>query len=245
MAKLNQVLAVEKGVKTKQEKFINTLYHTLQKEDLFLGISKEYQKINDEGEDLPPESKKVQFKVEDILKLVKHNFVEILNISARKDWTNTSAKANIEVDGKVVFENVPVTYLMALEHKLVDIQTILSKLPVLTTSADWKRDEASGLYKTETVKTHRTKKIERPLVLYPATVEHPAQTQKITEDVLVGYWSATYQSGAIPSPVKAEYLERVDKLLKAVKVAREEANMQDEIVAPKVGEEIFNYILGA
>jgi hypothetical protein len=38
-------------------------------------------------------------------------------------------------------------------------------------------------------------------------------------------------------------LTRVDQLLQAVKVAREEANNIEEITSPDVGQAIFNFLL--
>jgi hypothetical protein len=37
-------------------------------------------------------------------------------------------------------------------------------------------------------------------VLYDATEHHPAQTQLISEDVIVGWWETVKHSGAIPRP---------------------------------------------
>lgn len=85
--------------------------------------------------------------------------------------------------------------------------------------------------------------MQKPIVLYAATPEHPAQTQLITEDVLAGYWSTVKQSGAMPATEKLALLERIDKLLRAVKDAREAANMIDEVKVPDVGAAIFNYLL--
>ncbi len=79
-------------------------------------------------------------------------------------------------------------------------------------------------------------------MLYDATPEHPAQTQIITRDVLAGYWSQVRHSGAMPKPEKDALAERVEKLLQAVKQAREAANGMDEASAPSVGEAVFDYL---
>ena len=82
---------------------------------------------------------------------------------------------------------------------------------------DWKSDPNSGLYRTEPTETHRTKKMQKPIVLYAATPEHPAQTQLITEDVIAGWWVLTRQSGAMPKPEKQRLQDRIDKLIQAIK----------------------------
>ena len=115
---------------------------------------------------------------------------------------------------------------------------------MLDEAESWTKDENSGLFKTEATQTHRTKKTVKPIVLYPATEQHPAQTQLLTEDVIAGFWSQIKQSGAMPKPDKQALLERVESLLKALKEAREEANGYDEVETPNVGEAIFAYLLG-
>lgn len=50
-------------------------------------------------------------------------------------------------------------------------------------------------------------KTQRPIVLYDATDNHPAQAQLITEDVLAGLQEKVDISGAIPSTEKNHYLK--------------------------------------
>jgi hypothetical protein len=50
MAKLNQIIAVLKGIKSRDTKTVSELYHAAQKPDLFNGFSKNYRPINEEGE---------------------------------------------------------------------------------------------------------------------------------------------------------------------------------------------------
>lgn len=131
-----------------------------------------------------------------------------------------------------------------MEKQITDIRTFINNLPILDSADNWSMDKNIGLYKTDTVQTHRTKKTSKAIVLYPATPEHPAQTQLITEDVIAGHWAMVKQSGAIPLPEKQKLLQRVEKLLQAIKEAREEANGIEEVTAPEVGKAVFNYILG-
>ena len=59
MSKLNQVIAVEKGVKTRVNKNVGDLYKVLQKPQLFDGFVKNWEKIDEEGESRPKERRKV------------------------------------------------------------------------------------------------------------------------------------------------------------------------------------------
>lgn len=241
--KLNQIIAIEKGVKSRVYSEVTDLHKASLKPDLFNGFSKSYMKKDEDGEDLPAEKKRVQFAASEVLRTVARNLSELMDVTARKDWTNCTAKGSIVIDDKVIIADVPVSYLLFLEKQVTDLRTFVSKLPILDEAEDWKKDNESGLYKTEATQTHRTKKLQKPLVLYPATPEHPAQTQMATEDVIVGFWHQVKQSGAMPKTEVQSMLERVDNLLKAVKEAREAANIADEVVTPDVGTAIFDYIL--
>ena len=52
--KLNQVIAVEKGIKAKAHSEVTELHKLCQKPELFNGFAKVYQKIDDGGEDMRP-----------------------------------------------------------------------------------------------------------------------------------------------------------------------------------------------
>lgn len=243
MAKLNQVLAIEKGIKSDSYSAMSELHKINQKAAAFAGFTRNYQSLNDDGDKLPAESKKVEYVATEVLKQARKLHTSLLNIIARKDWTNTEAKADVVVDGNAILKDVPVPYLLFLEKQMSDLHDLVDKMPVLDTAEDWALDANTGLSKAPEVKTHRTKKVEKPIVLYNATPEHPAQTKVISEDVIEGYWTAVKVSGALQRPVKLEMLERIDKLAQAVKIARESANMQDERVSPDVGTAIYDYVL--
>lgn len=245
MPKLNQVLAIEKGVKSRIVAEVTELYKIAQKPALFNGMTKTYRKLNEEDADLPQERQRVQYDVKGILDREAALTSELMDVVARKDWTNTVAKADIVVDGKTLLSGVPVSYLLFLEKQLLDLTAMANALPVLDEAETWRRDENSGLMVTDITSTTRSKKIEKPIVLYPATPEHPAQTKMAVEDVIAGYWDTKKMSGAIEKPKKEALLDRVQKLSKAVKEAREAANVADVVEPPKVGNAIFGYLLEA
>ncbi|MEU0566700.1 hypothetical protein ABZ297_15080 [Nonomuraea sp. NPDC005983] len=243
MTKLNQILAVEKGVKADVQRKVTDVYHTVQKTPLLSGISRTYQPIDDEGEQLPPESTRVQVKVEDAVKDAADALTRLFDVTATKDVANCSAKADVVVEGRVLLEDVPVTYLLFLEKQLVDLRTLISKLPTLDPSETWTLDENTDTWRTEPVKTTRTKKVPRNHVLAEATEHHPAQVQVFTEDVVVGYWTKVAFSGAVPQRRVNELLDRLTKLQDAVKYAREEANSV-EVADRRIGDALFGYLLG-
>lgn len=241
--KLNQIVAVEKGVKGTAERTFTTAYHDLQKAGPMSGLTRTYRPRDDQDtEVLPPERTNVQFSALDVINQVTEGLAKLFDVTATKDYANCHAVADVVVDGVVLVRDAPVTYLLFLEKKLVDLHTLVKKLPVLDPAERWTvHDEGAGVYRTEPTETTRTKKVPRNHVLAAATDKHPAQVQPYYEDVVVGYWTKTTFSGALPAARVTELLARVEKLQEAVKFAREAAN-GTEVVDQKVGEKIFGYL---
>lgn len=243
MSKLNQVIAIEKGVKQKNNDVGSELYKAAQKPALFNGFTKKYKPLDDTGEQYAPENMKVQMSVKQILKENARVLTDLLDITATKDFANCKAKANVVVDGVTLVENAPATYLLFLEKQLTDLHTLAAALPVLDNSEEWKLDANADLFKTEPTQTHKTKKVEKALVLYDATDKHPAQVKSVVDDQTVGHWETVKISGAMPLPEKTALVEKIEKLQKAVKFAREEANTT-VADAQKIGDKLLAWILG-
>jgi hypothetical protein len=243
VTKLNQIIAVEKGIKSKSFQDLTEAHHAVQKAALLSGISRTYQPKDEEGEQLPPESTKVQIRAEDVLRQMGKTLTRLFDATASKDATNCVAKADVTVDGSVLLSDVPVTYLLFLEKQLTDLHTFVKKLPVLDAADSWTFNESADSYSTEPVRTIRTKKVPRNHVKAEATEKHPAQVEVYFEDIAIGYWTTVKFSGALPAKRIADLLDRVEKLQQAVKFAREEANNTD-VVDRKVGDKVFGYLFG-
>jgi hypothetical protein len=241
--KLNQIIAVEKGVKSGSLRELTDAHHALQKQALLAGISRTYQPKDEDGEVLPPESTRVQVKAEDVLRKTATVLTRLFDVTATKDRANCVAKADIVVDGQTLLSDVPVSYLLFLEKQLTDLHTFVKKLPLLDAAEDWSFDGSADCWRTEQVRTIRTKKVPRNHVKAEATEKHPAQVEVYYEDIPVGYWSTVKFSGALPAKRVNELLDRVEKLQHAVKFAREEANNM-EITDQHVGEVVFGYLFG-
>lgn len=239
--KLNQILAIEKGEKSRSYSDLTKLHKAAQKADLFNGFDKTYRKLDDDGEDYPPQTQIIRLSAPKVLDGIEIALSELFNIEASKDWANCDAKADVTVDGHVLLEDAPATFLLFLEKQLSDLSTFVQKMPTLDSAESWLLDPNSDTYKTAITSTHKSKKVQKPIVLYDATPNHPAQTQLITEDVVVGYWDTTKQSGALPIPRKTELLRRIDTMSKAVKQARTAAN-NTSCEKRSVASAIFGYL---
>lgn len=244
MTKLNQIIAIEKGVKARAYGEITEVNKLVQKPDLFNGMVRTYKRKDEDSEDLPAEKKRVQLTAGDAIRAFARSATELMGVTARKDWTNCIAKAAVSVDGKVIVADAPVSYLLFLEKTLTDFRTFVGNMPVLDEAESWTKDESSGLYKSEPTPTHRTKKTQKPVVMLQPTPEHPGQAVMVVEDIIVGFWDLVKHSGAMPKPEKIALLERIETLLKAIKEAREEANGQEAVATANVGEAIFEHLIG-
>lgn len=243
MVKLNQVIAVEKGVKNRVNTYMSEVYKSVQHPALFEGFNKKYKPVEEGGDQFPPENKKVQLNALQVVKDASKTLNELLDVTAAKDYANCTATADVVVDGFTLVSGAPATYLLFLEKQLTDLHTLVSKLPTLDEAEDWKFDENVNMFRTEPTSTIRTKKVQKALVLYPATDKHPAQTKDITEDMTVGLWEQVKFSGAMPVPAKNNLLSKIEKLQKAVKFAREEANTT--VAQEKdIGKNVFAWLLG-
>jgi hypothetical protein len=239
--KLNQIIAVEKNIKSRALQDLTEAHHSLQKPALLAGISRSYRPKDEEGEQLPPEATKVQLKSEDIIRKTSETLTKLFDVVATKDWANCQAKADVVVDGQKLLNDVPATYLLFLEKQLVDLHTFIKKLPVLDASETWAFDQSADCWATEPVMTTKTKRVPRNHVKAEATEHHPAQVEVYYEDVTVGNWRTIKFSGALPARRVNELLARVEKLQEAVKFAREEANSR-EVEDIKTGEAILSYL---
>lgn len=240
MAKLNQLLAIEKGVRADTTRVVTDVHRAVQQVDRISGISRTYQPRDDQGEELPAESTRVQFNVEDANDLLAGKLGRLFDVVATKDFANTEARGTVTVDGEDWFK-APATFLLFLEKQLADLRTYVSKLPTLDPAFDWEPDSVSGVHKTPAVKTTKTRKVPHNHVMYDATPEHPAQVTVFNVDEVVGDWTTVKFSGAITEDRRRELLDRVDKLTEAVKFAREEANGHT-VTDVKVGEQVFDYL---
>ena len=149
--KLNQIIAIEKGTKSRSLQELTESHHNLQKTTLLGGISRTYRPKDEEGEQFPPESTRVQIRAEEVISATSELLTKLFDVVATKDWANCQAKADVIIDGKVLLSQVPATYLLFLEKQLVDVHTFIKKLPVLDASELWTFDQSADCWATEPV----------------------------------------------------------------------------------------------
>lgn len=249
--RLNQVIAVERGIKNRVTEKLTVIYHNFKKGDLFSGFVKTFQPLTESidqsssvARNQPDQTKQIQANTTKSLADISTQLTELMDITYLRDATNCVAKADVKVDGQVFLKDVPVTYLLWLEKRLDEVHTEAKTIPTLDPADRWDYDSNQGVYVTKAVSTLSTSKVSTALVLHAPTKEHPAQVKEIVQDVAVGTWNTVKQSAAIPVDRKELLISRVEKLQRAVKQAREEANMTDVVESGvSMGRTIFEFIL--
>lgn len=242
MTKLNVIVALAKGVKSRVNGAVTALHRESQKVDLYAGLSRTYRSKNAEGDQLPAESVLQRLSASDVLTELSRLLTEAWDVEATLARSNCDARASVVVGDETLTEELPTTFLIYLEKQLNDLYTFIAKLPTLDPTETWSWDDARGCYVTAPTETTRTKKIPKSTVLYEATKEHPAQVQVYNEDSVEGFWTLVKFSGALPVERKREVLLRVVALKDAVKTAREHANLQ-EVTDVRPAASILAYVL--
>lgn len=249
MPKLCETIAILKGVKSRVYGYQTQQDKLCQKPQLFNGLTKTYEPLNEEDQDRPDgETALVQQRTDDMVAEISRQLAELFDRTATLEFGNTQAKADVEVDGAVLLNDAPATYLLFLEKQLTDLHTALNRMPVLSPEFTWQADENRNCWVSETVKKVRTKKM--PKVVMTATSKTTAKDgstteqqtgQVVTEDLPVGYWNTTYFSTALPATRRKELCDRVLKLQDAVKQARERANSAT-VVDQKLAKPLLDWV---
>lgn len=248
MAKLHEVLAIEQGLQTAARKINEETIRTFDKKDEhFVETTRTVSHFAEEDQKLDTtESKAMVTTVFDKLLYTVGPNVRALDAYLQKEATNQKAFADIVIDDKVIATAVPATVLLGLETKIAELRAVYEKIPTLAPGPTWVVDhtsrKAGGVYRSENPDvTFRTKKTVKPIIMAPATDHHPAQVQAVSEDVPVARITTQHWSGMITSAQKSDLLGRVDKLLRAVKRARQRAN-STEVEKRQIGKVLFDFI---
>ncbi len=231
---LHEILAVEQDVKAKAERARSQAIDTFRsKISHFSGIRRTFRPFAvDEalgqtgGERLEAETRLAK-TVNDELAKVMREVGKSIDIGLRLDEANTRAKADIVVDGKVLVENVPATFLLQLERRLRELRAVFKEAPTYDPVRLWSSDPSADkkhVLRAEPVVTIRKQRSRKYNVMYEATKEHPAQVDVVEVDEPVGEIRSYEWTGMLSTGKKAALLEQLDRLLAAVKQARSRAN---------------------
>ncbi len=244
--KLHELLAVETSLTNQANKCRSELGSTFEKKrHLFESKKSVFTPVEDGAAQQVEQQSDIQSTILKEIDWLKPFLVNSIDACYRISETNMTARADIELeDGTKVAQNVPATTLLELEKRLTEIQTLVTSIPTLDPAKSFTEDvqAGKGLYQARPITKVRTKKTKKVLIKYPADEHHPAQTELIDEDVKTGTIQEQEWSGLIAPAQKAEYINRVEQLTRAVRAARSRANNTDVDKTKKIGDQLLSYI---
>jgi hypothetical protein len=245
MPKLHELLAVQTNLDGQYNAMKDETIKVFKRAEAFTKTVTEKKHFNDEDSKLDvSETKDITTTVDERLKyLLTGAFTRYLDVSYQLDLSNQKAVADLVVAGQTIAKDVPATMLLQMEKDLAQLRVIVAEAPTLQAGPVWVKDEGENLFVTaEPIVTFTTRKTMKPVILVPATDKHPAQVEKINEDVAIAKITKKTWSGMLTSVAKAAILSRIDALLVATKKARQRAN-NVEAATDKIGFAVANFIL--
>lgn len=246
--KLHELLTVETSLENQANKCRADQLNTFEKKRHLFEEKLITFKPDTEGSVAQVEAQSsLQTTVQKELEWIQAHLVKALDASYQVAEANTVARADVVLDddaGTVLLKAIPATALLELEKRCAEIQHLIAAIPTLDPAKGFSLDSnrGAGVYKArETVKT-RTQKQTKPIVLYEATKEHPAQTQLINVDVPVGKIEEQEWCSLITPGEKADLLDRIEALTRAVKRARSRANDTEVDLSKRIGKKLLNFV---
>lgn len=249
MPKLHETLAIETNLESQANKVRGELANTFEKKRHLFEEKRVTFRPLSEGEAPVTEAQSdIQSTVPQELEWVSEFIIKALDASYQVAEANTKARADVVLSeddaDSVILNDVPATTLLELEKRLAEIHHLITVIPTLDPAKGFQPDQArKHVFQAREVMKTRTKKVQKPVVLYEATDKHPAQVQLVTEDVPVGVIHEQEWSGLITPLQKAEMIARVEQLTRAVRRARSRANDQEVDRTKKLGRVLLQYIL--
>lgn len=247
MGKLHELLAVETSLENQANKVRGELTNTFEKKRHLFEEKRIVFKPNSETEKETVETQSdLQSTVKKELDWISSHIIKALDASYQVAEANTLARADIVLDDDaetVLIKNVPATALLELEKRIAEIHALIVAVPTLDPAKGFTVDpQRQNAFKAREVVKTRTKKQTKVIVKYEATKEHPAQTELVSVDEPVGTILEQEWSGLISPAEKAELINRVEIVGRAVRKARARANEVETDKTKKIGQKLIRFI---
>ncbi len=246
---LHELLAIASNLKGQSDKVRAQLADTFEKKRHLFGSKVVVFVPNAEGQSAETTVESdVQTTVPQELKWVSAHLAKAIDVSYQVAEANTSARADIVLDdGTTLATGVPATALLELEKRVAEIKALAEAVPTLDPAKGFSPDTTFRLpnvFRARDIAKTRTTKVKEVLVLYPATDKHPAQVQVLDKDVPTGKVQEQEWSGLITPAAKADLINRVEIVARAVHKARSRANNVTVDSTRTIGAALLTYILG-
>lgn len=248
MTKLHEILAVESDLEAVAKKVIAEGLDTFTKRQQHFFARHQSWEMLDEARKNEAPADDVHFMETTVgkkLEYVENHLIKYYDTLIRKELANQLATADLIVDGQVIAPALPVTFLLGMEKRLVQVRGLYQAIPTLPPGAEWRPadDKGVGVYVVANPEVKaKTEKTIKSKVLVPATDNHPAQIEKWFEDKIIGRSTTITWAGLITPAEKSNLLERLDNLIQAMKQARQRANAQVVNKDLAIGRLLFEYV---
>jgi hypothetical protein len=242
-AQLHQLLPAETDLQAKLKKIFSETVGVFGKKERFSGHTRRLKMFDEaRAAEETVEVQEITTTVRDKLRYVGTHAIQYWDAFYQKERTNQDARADIVVEGQVIASDIPATALLGFETRLRDLRDVYQTVPTLAPGIKWVPVEGSDTFRSDTpddrMKTEKSLKFE---IVTGATKEHKAQYEKWSADAAIGKYSTEYTSGMITPERKHQLLDRIEKLIIAVKQARQRAN-STEVVSVKIGQAFYDSI---
>lgn len=245
--RLASILGEEKKMVPTWDGQLTEIQLLVRKGSFFNGFVRTYHPFRVEGETeikYPEERQNVEQRVDKLIVMAANLWTDLFNITFTKDKANMEACADVVVDGLVMVKDAPVSWLLWADKRVQEVRVFFDSLPTLNTAEIWEKDEVSDMWKSVPTETIKTEKIPVPILMYAHTDKHPAQVERVQKDVPIGQYKKQNFSSAISVERKRKVLDKIDRIIVALKVARANANSL-EVEKLQIAKPIFDYILAS
>jgi len=246
---LHELLAVEQGLSETANRITKETIKTLStKQSIFAGMNKAHTIFAEDQQHLvqATEYKEVQSTADEQINFLNTEIARYWDVTLQKEEANQRANADIIIDGTTLATNVPSIVLLGLEKKLTSLLAVYNALPTLDAATAWESDPSAskdGIFRTKYPEERQHNVTElKYIIAAPATERHPAQVKEQSITDVIGKYVITTFSGAITSYDKAARLEKLTKLIRAVKKARQRANNTEVNTDLTIGATMLKYI---
>jgi len=242
---LVEIISLSQRASTTLAQLFNEAIGTFTKKaEHFSGQLRNYETEGEDDIQYDSEDTLVVTNTEDKLNYVLKAFTEAVDLNLTKENTNAEAVGTIEVDGNVWKENIPVNAILTAETHVKRLRDLILSVPTLEPKEKWikTKDNKPALYISDKKSRIKTKKVETFQTVAEATDKHPAQVEKVFNDVIAGRWETILLSGKIRPSTKSQMLKKVDNLSGVFQNAREAAN-NATVKDLKMGKMICDYVM--
>jgi hypothetical protein len=247
--KLHESLAIEGDLRTQAETCRKDLANTFEKKvHHFTKKTVTFKPSTEGAQDKVESQLDLQTSVKQEIKWISEKLAKAIDAGHQVDVANTTAAADVVLDdGTVLLSSVPTTSLLRLEHRIVEIRSLIHAIPTLDPAKGFAPDpdQGDGIFKARNDERPRTEKKFEFVVMVPSSDKHPAQVKELMADRPIGTIVTQEWSSLITVAEKGNMLDRVEDVLRAVKKARARANDAElDTKKNKIADPLLNFVFG-